>query len=185
MKKVIYTVFAFALLLQSCGEQKEDMKEENNTETAHEEVVVEEEIVMVDGYQYYGIKEMNTQGGVSVTEMKILIDSTGAFAGKINAKLNAVCKKAGCWVTIDNPGGDPIRVVFGEHAFFVPVHTPEGKEVIIEGVAMLDTTSVEMQKHFLDDAKEAGEEVSQEAYDAITEPLVEISFNASGILIKP
>jgi hypothetical protein len=186
MKKVSYTVFAVALLLQSCGEQKEEVKDETKTETTHEETVVEEEeVVMVDGYEYYGIKEMDATGGVSVEEMKAIRDSTGAFTGKINTALFGVCKKAGCWVTIDNPGGEPIRVVFGEHAFFVPVDTKEGREVIIEGVAVMDTTSIEMQKHFLDDAKETGQEVPQSAYDEITEPLVEISFNASGILIKP
>lgn len=186
MKKVIYTVFAFALLLQSCGEQKEEeeVKDENKTETTHEEEEVVEEKVMVDGYEYYGIKEMDSQGGVSVEEMIATIDSTRAFEGKINTSLFGVCKKAGCWVTIDNPGGEPIRVVFGEHAFFVPVDTKEGREVIIEGVAVMDTTSIEMQKHFLDDAKETGQEVPQSAYDEITEPLVEVSFNATGILIK-
>ena len=46
---VPYTVFAFALLLQSCGEQKEtEVKDENQTETTHEEEVVAEEVVMVD-----------------------------------------------------------------------------------------------------------------------------------------
>lgn len=185
MKKVIYTVFAFALLLQSCGEQKEETKEETKTEVATEEVVVEDEVVMVDGYEYYGIKEMDAQGGVSVEEMIAIIDSTGAFTGKINTALFGICKKAGCWVTIDNPGGEPIRVVFGEHAFFVPVDTKEGREVIIEGVAVMDTTSIEMQKHFLDDAKETGQEVPQSAYDEITAPLVEVSFDATGILIKP
>jgi hypothetical protein len=183
MKKVIYTVVAFALLLQSCGEAKEETTEVSTETHAADSTVVEEK-VMVDGYEYYGIKEMDTQGGVSVEEMKAIIDSTGAFEGKINTTLFGVCKKAGCWVTIDNPGGEPIRVVFGEHAFFVPVDTQEGREVIIEGMAVMDTTSVDMQKHFLDDAKEAGQEVPQSAYDEITEPLVEISFNATGILIK-
>ena len=185
MKKVIYSVFACTLLLKACGEQKEaEVKDENKTETTHEEEVVVEEKVMVDGYEYYGIKEMDSQGGVSVEEMIATIDSTGAFEGKINTALFGVCKKAGCWVTIDNPGGEPIRVVFGEHAFFVPVDTKEGREVVIEGVAVMDTTSIEMQKHFLDDAKETGQEVPQSAYDEITEPLVEVSFNATGILIK-
>jgi len=132
----------------------------------------------------YGIKEMDYQGGVSVEEMIATIDSTGAFEGKINTALFGVCKKAGCWVTIDNPGGEPIRVVFGEHAFFVPVDTKEGREVVIEGVAVMDTTSIEMQKHFLDDAKETGKEGQQSAYDETTEPLVEVSFNETEIIIK-
>lgn len=189
MKKVIITFLALTtLVVQSCGESKAEETTESNeasNEVSTETEEIEEEIVMVEGYQYYGIKDMNSEGTVSVEEMKSIIDSTGSFSGKISTTLHGVCKKAGCWVTIENPNGDPIRVVFGEHDFFVPIDTPEGKEVIIEGMAMLDTTSIELQKHFLDDAVEAGETVTQEQYDAITEPLVEISFNASGILIKP
>jgi len=38
MKKVIYSVFACTLLLKACGEQKEaEVKDENKTETTHEE----------------------------------------------------------------------------------------------------------------------------------------------------
>ena len=184
MKKVIYSVFALAVMLQSCG-QAEEKTPETSKEASVEDSTVVEEKVIVDGYEYYGIKDMDSQGGVSVEEMIARIDSTGAFEGKINTTLFGICRKAGCWVTIDNPGGEPIRVVFGEHAFFVPVDTQEGKSVIIEGKAVMDTTSIEMQKHFLDDAKEAGQEVPQSAYDEITAPLVEISFDASGILIKP
>lgn len=185
MKKIFYSALCLGLLMTSCAEAN---NEETTTESAGEhteELVTEEDAVMVDGYAYYGIKEMTPAGAISVAEMKSQIDSTGAFEGKINTTLAGVCKKAGCWVTIENPGGEPIRVVFGEHDFFVPVNTEEGKEVIIEGVAKVDTTSIELQKHFLDDAKEAGKEVSQADYDAITEDKVEISFNATGILIKP
>ncbi len=189
MKKVIITFLALSTLaVQSCSDAKTEETTENKetaNETSNENEVAEEAIVMVDGYHYYGIKEMTSEGAVTVEEMKSIIDSTGSFSGKIATSLNGVCKKAGCWVTIENPNGDPIRVVFGEHDFFVPIDTPEGKEVIIDGMAMIDTTSIEMQKHFLDDAVEAGETVTQEQYDAITEPLVEVSFNASGILIKP
>lgn len=185
MKKVFIAILAVTTIgIQSCGESKA-VENTDNKETSNETDVIDEPIVMVEGYQYYGIKDMNTEGAVSVEEMKSIIDSTGSFSGKITTTLHGVCKKAGCWVTIQNPNGDPIRVVFGEHDFFVPIDTPEGKAVIIEGFAMLDTTSIDMQKHFLDDAVEAGETVSQEQYDAITAPLVEISFNASGILIKP
>lgn len=184
MKKIFYSALMIGLVLQSCGEQAQE--ETTAAETTHEEGnVTEDDAVMVDGYAYYGIKEMTAEGAVSVEEMQAMIDSTGAFEGKINTKLAGVCKKAGCWVTIENPSGEPIRVVFGEHAFFVPIDTEEGKDVIIEGVATIDTTSIDMQKHFLDDAKEAGKEVSQADYDAITADKIEISFNASGILIKP
>ena len=67
----------------------------------------------------------------------------------------------------------------------IPTDTPSGYEVIMNGVGQVDTTSIELQKHFLDDAKEAGEAVSQADYDAITEDLIEVSFDCDGLLIPP
>jgi len=191
-------MMAFALMFQSCAESGETKKdeatptEEHADETSnhdahadeHAEEQVEEELVFIDGYEYHGIKELKADGAVTVAEMQAQIAATGAFEGKIATSLTGVCKKAGCWVTVDNPAGDPIRVVFGEHAFFVPTNTEVGREVVLEGIAKIDTTTIELQKHFLDDAAEAGEEVSQEEYDAITEDLVSVSFDATGILIK-
>ncbi len=189
-------MMVFALVFQSCAESGETNKDEAkpteehasdasvNEEHATEDVEEEEDLVFIDGYEFHGIKELNAQGAVTVAEMQAKIAETGAFEGKISTSLTGVCKKAGCWVTIDNPAGDPIRVVFGEHAFFVPTNTEVGREVILEGVAKIDTTTIALQKHFLDDAAEAGEEVSQEQYDAITEDLVSVSFDATGILIK-
>jgi hypothetical protein len=42
---------------------------------------------------------------------------------------------------------------------------------------------VDMQKHLLDDAAEAGEEVSQADYDAITEDKLELVFDCESILV--
>ena len=81
-------------------------------------------------------------------------------------------------------GEDDIRVMFGEHDFFVPVDTDESLEIVLAGYAQVDTVSIDMQKHFLDDEVEAGESISQDQYDAVTEDLVKVSFVASGILLK-
>ena len=40
-----------------------------------------------------------------------------------------------------------------------------------------------MQKHLLEDAREAGEEIAQADIDAITDPKVELGFEASGVMI--
>ncbi len=190
MKKLFYAAIAISVSLTSCGEKEpesDDSTESNAQENTSEnqEVEVEEEIVMVDGYAYYGIEEMNADGAVSIEEMNAIVDSTGTFEGKVKAQLAGVCQKAGCWVTLENPGKEEMRVFFGEHDFFVPIDTEIGKEVILQGKTDVDTFSVEFQKHLLDDEVEAGNEVSQEAYDAITEDKIETSFIATGILITP
>ncbi len=116
--------------------------------------------------------------------MVAIVGEKGNFEGNVTAVLDGVCKKQGCWVTMKNENGESVRVRFKDHSFGVPTDTPEGTEVVLRGVATMDTTTVELQKHFLDDAKEAGEEVSQEDYDAITDDIIEVSFISDGILVK-
>lgn len=178
---------AFGLFFTSCGETTEETTAEENTEheATEQEGSNEEEIVMVDGYQYYGIEEMTADGAISIEEMNATVDSLGAFEGKVKAQLAGVCQKAGCWVTLVNPDGEDIRVFFGDHDFVVPIDTELGKEVILQGKTDIDTFTVEFQKHLLDDEAASGNEVPQSAYDAITEDKIETSFIATGILIKP
>ena len=40
-----------------------------------------------------------------------------------------------------------------------------------------------MQRHYLDDRAKSGDTVTQEEYDAITEPEIGVSFLADGILV--
>lgn len=137
----------------------------------------------VDGYKFYGNKKVTLKEAVTVQEMINQVNTQKSFQGVVAAKLSGVCKKMGCWVTLEN-GENPIRVRFKDHAFFVPTDTPEGTSAVLVGSAKIDTISVDLQKHYLDDAKEAGKEIAQEEYDAITEDLIEISFISDGILVK-
>lgn len=186
MKKALFPLALAAILFTSCGESTSETT--NNESTTNQQVDTTEnstEVVMVDGYAYYGIKEMNADGAISLQEMNAIVDSTGFFEGKVKAQLAGVCQKAGCWVTLVNPDGEDIRVFFGEHDFLVPIDTEIGKEVILEGKTEVDTFTVEFQKHLLDDEVAAGNEVPQSAYDEITEDQINTSFIATGILIKP
>ena len=138
----------------------------------------------VEGYEFYGNNEVVPSEAITVEEMIAKINSEGAFEGHVSAVLDGVCKKQGCWVTMVNKSGESVRVRFKGHEFGVPTDTPEGTSAILRGVGTMDTTSIDLQKHYLDDAKEAGQEVSQDQYDAITEDLIEISFISDGILVK-
>lgn len=206
MKKIIYSLFVFAgLALTSCSEKGDTHKEENGHENheghnhedhAHNEdhnhdhaayndsSEVEKPNFPVEGYEFYGMAEVKPAEAVTVEEMVAKINETGSFDGNVSAVLDGVCKKMGCWVTMVNKNGESVRVRFKDHEFGVPTDTPEGQEVVLRGVGTMDTTTVDMRKHYLDDAKEAGQEVSQEQYDAITEDLIEISFISDGILVK-
>ncbi len=206
MKKIFYSLFVFAgLALTNCsGEGKEhhdehghehhegehheehEGHEHGHDEHAHHEdsEASEKPSFPVEGYEFYGMAEVKPNEAVTVEEMVAKINSDGTFEGNVSAVLDGVCKKMGCWVTMVNKSGESIRVRFKDHEFGVPTDTPEGTEVVLRGVGTVDTTSIELQKHYLDDAREAGQEISQEQYDNITEDLVEISFISDGILVK-
>jgi hypothetical protein len=184
MKKIIYSLsIALAATFTSCGEVKEEVKEEAKEETIDEDVL-EEGVIMINGLQFFGNNEFELTEWSSVDEMYTTVMETGTFEGLVKAEISEVCKKAGCWITVLKEDGSTVRVIFRDH-FGIPTDTPAGYEVIMNGVGQVDTTSIELQKHFLDDAKEAGEEVSQADYDAITEDLIEVSFDCDGLLVPP
>lgn len=188
MKKICYFAFVLGIFITSCTGSTEETSTENDAENKtvdQDETSTEAEVKIIDGYHYYGIKELDPQGAISIEEMNAIVASSGSFEGKISAQLAGVCQTAGCWVTLENPGQEPMRVFFGAHDFFVPTNTAIGKEVILEGKTDIDTFTVEFQKHLLDDEVAAGNEVPQEKYDEIKEDKIETSFIASGILIKP
>ncbi len=159
MKKIIYSLsIALVAVFTSCGEAKEEVQEEVQEE-AHDETideeVLEEGVVMVNGLQFFGNNEFELTEWVSVDEMYNTVMETGTFEGLVKAEISDVCKKAGCWITVLKEDGSAVRVMFRNH-FGIPTDTPSGYEVILNGFGQVDTTSIEMQKHFLDDAKEAG-----------------------------
>ncbi|MGB0423523.1 MAG: DUF4920 domain-containing protein [Flavobacteriales bacterium] len=116
---------------------------------------------------------------MSLSEVIKSVEETGETNCTFEANIVETCAKAGCWMSIDNPGGEPIMVFMNDHSFFVPTEGMMGKESIIMGSAKRDTLSVEWLQHLAEDANR-----SQEEIDAITEPLPTISVNALGVVIK-
>lgn len=115
---------------------------------------------------------------VNPAEMISLVMENGTFEGKIAGEINEVCTKKGCWLTMDLPNGESMRVTFKDYGFFVPTNS-QGFPIILDGVATLTTTDVETLRHFAEDQGKSDEEVA-----AITEPKREITFEATGVIIK-
>lgn len=151
---------------------------------SQEEFEVEKPSFPVEGYDFYGMAEVKPNEAITVEEMVAKVEQNGVFEGNVLGVLDGVCKKMGCWISLINKSGESVRIKFKDHEFGVPTDTQEGIEVVVRGIAKMDTTTVEMQKHYLDDAKEAGEEVPQEKYDNITGDIIEISFISDAILVK-
>ena len=96
---------------------------------------------------------------------------------KIEGKVVDVCKKKGCWMTLEMPNGEPMRVTFKDYAFFMPMEIV-GKKVVLDGLAKKQTISVETLRHYAEDAKKTPEEVAK-----ITDPKKELAFEAKGVVI--
>lgn len=118
-------------------------------------------------------------GALSLGQMVGQLEAEGEFEGKVVAEIKEVCSKKGCWMTIDLPNGETMRVTFKDYGFFVPKNS-QGFPVVIEGVATKTVTDVETLRHYAEDNGKSKEEV-----EAITEPKLEYAFEAVGVIIKP
>ena len=81
-------------------------------------------------------------------------------------------------MTLKQANGDDMRVTFKDYGFFMPLDI-SGKTIVAEGEAVADTTSVDMLRHYAED-----EGLPKEEIEKITEPKIEISFVANGVVIK-
>ena len=188
----IMAAFALPLIFASCGEAEETVEDTTDSlvDTLAEELneEIEETPLAFDGvdagdYTLYGHSEITAEEAVSVEEMFTQFNETGAFENKVNVSINQVCQKAGCWITFKDTEENDVRVFFRDH-FTIPIETAQGTNAVLYGSLNMDTLSVDFHKHLLDDAKEAGQEVAQEEYDAITEDKIEVSFDCESILVS-
>ena len=130
--------------------------------------------------EYKGQKfgEAFTPGDVKpAAKMEAAMGSKTTTDMKIEGKVVDVCKKKGCWMTLEMANGEPMRVTFKDYAFFMPLDIV-GKQVVLDGIAKKQTISVETLRHYAEDAKKSPEEVAK-----ITDPKKELAFEAKGVVI--
>ncbi|GGF30439.1 hypothetical protein GCM10011339_18290 [Echinicola rosea] len=125
----------------------------------------------------YGAK-ISDDGMFSLTNMLQVLASKEMFEGKISGEIKEVCAKKGCWLTMDLPNGDSMRVTFKDYGFFVPKNA-QGYPVILEGKAVKVVTDVETLRHYAEDAGRTAEEIAK-----INKPKEEYTFEATGVLIQ-
>ena len=161
MKYIYLSLIAF--LFTSCQEAQSD---QTNQDKAPVEVVT-----------YYG-QEINQEGISNYAEMKSATMETGLSKTKLEGTIVQTCPKKGCWMSLAT-ATDTLFVRFRDYGFFVPTDSVSGKVAVIEGDLFLDTITVEMRKHYAEDAGKSEEEIA-----AITEPEYDINFIADGVIIK-
>lgn len=125
---------------------------------------------------WYGEK-VSTDGAVNIAEIPAKLAVNPSLDTKITAKVLDVCSKKGCWLKLAVNDTTTAFVKMKDYAFFLPTAV-KGKTIVLDGQAMMKTTSVDELKHYAQDAKKSKAEI-----DAITQPQTEIRFTAKGITV--
>lgn len=119
-------------------------------------------------------------GAITMDELLVQLSSSDSVATKVRGLVTSVCQVKGCWMTVKSPTGEnapEIFVQFKDYEFFMPFGLA-GSEVVIDGYAYRDVTSVEELKHYAEDEGQTAEQIA-----AITEPEEELKFMANGVVI--
>ena len=123
-------------------------------------------------------------GDFTLTEPAIKVDSVMAtpadFAGKnikVTARIAKVCKKKGCWMTLqpEDAGDEYVRVTMKDYGFFVPVDC-DGKTATVEGLLKSVERTEALRKHLAEDGGDDPSKVKGAA--------VELSMVATAIDIE-
>jgi hypothetical protein len=111
------------------------------------------------------------------SELATKMNTVDSLNTMVKGRVESVCQKKGCWMNIVSDNGDEMFVKFKDYGFFMPLDLA-GKEVVMNGYAFKDVTSVDELKHYAED-----EGLSQAEIDGITEPKKELKFMASGVYL--
>ena len=126
---------------------------------------------------FYG-SVIDIDGATDAAGLRSVLAENGRAQVKFEGEVTATCAKKGCWMDVAS-GEDTVFVRFQDYGFFVPTEGAEGKRTVMEGEAFFDTITVEMRKHYAEDAGE-----SEEVIAAITEPELRLAFTATGVMIE-
>ncbi len=122
-------------------------------------------------------EKTTAKGAIAASELVAKLTGTTSMDVKIKGKVTEVCKMEGCWLRMETTEGATMMIKMKDHSFLVPL-SMNGKTIVADGEATLKETSVEMLKHYAEDAGKSKEEI-----DAIKEPKREVTMQAKGIVV--
>ncbi|GGE37032.1 DUF4920 domain-containing protein [Psychroflexus planctonicus] len=168
--KNLFLVLILSIIVSCETAEKKDDQKTNPTEELTKKVP----------YASFGaqIEEKDAYSSERLNELYLGMEVGDTVDVKFASKVNSVCKKKGCWMKLELAEDKETMVRFKDYGFFVPKNS-EGRDVIVEGFAFLDETSVDDLKHYAEDEGKSKEEI-----EAITEPKITYSFTATGVLVQ-
>lgn len=167
--KLIIRLFAITIILFTAC--KTDKKASESTNSNQE---------IASNYDTFG-DVISDEGVLSSAEMFQKFNALQAgdtINVKFSSSIKEVCSKKGCWMKLPLDQEAETMVRFKDYGFFMPLDSKD-REVIIEGKAFVQETSVDELKHYAEDAGKSVEEIAK-----ITEPKREFAFEANGVLLK-
>ena len=128
----------------------------------------------------FGAGVTKPESSVAFADVVKQLDTNDSVNVVMKAKVGAVCQAKGCWMNLVDPAAasdEALFVKFKDYAFFVPKDIA-GREVLVEGVAFKEETTVAELRHYAEDAGKTEEEIAK-----ITEPVTEKKFMATGVVL--
>lgn len=145
-----------------------------NTEASTEEATSE------DQHTFYG-EDFEANNVISYDEMLAqLVDVEGEKEFIVKGYVDGVCQAKGCWMNIvseTDTMAESMFVKFKDYGFFMPKDLVGN--VIMKGNAYYEETTVDELRHYAEDEGKSAEEIA-----AITSPIKELKFMASGVKIE-
>lgn len=123
-----------------------------------------------DQYDAFG-ERPELGSAASIEESLRQMKPGDTLAVKFMATVDEVCQAKGCWMTL--AADQKVRVTFKDYGFFVPKDI-QGREVMVEGVAIAGELEESLAQHY---AEDAGKPYTEDMRK-------EISIVASGVLVK-
>jgi hypothetical protein len=163
MKKFLLSGLSFILILSACNQQPQ---------------AAEETIVETVELEIYGDSTMTADGAINASELIAAMNGQDSIMVKVKGEIQECCQKKGCWMDVDMGNGKSMTVRFKDYGFFVPMNSA-GRMAILDGMAKVDTQSVDWLRHKAMDAGSTDEEIA-----AITEPVVSVTFLANGVILE-
>lgn len=171
--KFIFVLFSF-IYLSACTSTSSD---EQKNQSVNEEGTNQTETVSTTTEEKYGA-EITVENAIAVSEIPALLEKQDSIELKVIGKIGECCQKKGCWMKVPISDTQEMFVRFKDYGFFVPMDS-EGKEIVMEGKVKKEIIPVAQLRHYAEDAGKSKEEIEK-----ITEDKVEISFMATGVIIK-
>lgn len=158
-------LIALSSLLWSCGSNS-DANADGSAEA------------VVDSLHFGEV--ITPDGAITMDELLVQMATSDSVVTKVRGLVTSVCQVKGCWMTVMSPTTEnalEIFVQFKDYEFFMPFGLA-GSEVVLDGYAYREVTSVDELKHYAEDEGQTAEQIAM-----ITEPEEELKFLASGVVI--